>query len=1051
MSNRLSESFKNPGAAYRGKPFWAWNGKLEEGELRRQLRVFRQMGLGGAFMHARVGLATEYLSEEWFRLVGACADEARKNGLEAWLYDEDRWPSGAAGGLVTRNRKHRHRNLNLEVVEEGEAARGKGAYARFAAVFASDWELASYRRLRAGEKAGAGEKTLVFRIVEDEPSPWYNGQTYLDTLSKDAVAQFIKVTHETYRKHNGKDFGKTIPGIFMDEPNYGRTFYDSTARQGCVPWTDELPAFFRRRYGYALADVLPELFFLVAGERFSKARRDYRDCICHLFCVNFGKQIFDWCTRNGLASTGHVLNEQDLLYQTASIGSAMRFYEFMQAPGIDILTAQGVDGRPRWGRPEYVTAKQCASVLDQFGRRTMLSELYGCTGWDFTLAEEKINGDWQAALGVNLRCQHLSWYTMLGEAKRDYPASIFHQSPWWKDYALLEDHFARVNLLMTQGQAVRDVAVIHPVETVWGLYFHNHQNQQGIESARQDCDTPFLDLVDWLLQEHWDFDFVDEDLLARHGGAGRGELRMGKGRYRVVIVPPMVTIRSSTLKFLEKVVRSGGTVIYAGQTPTHRDAVKMADGSAGVVAGARRVGLDRAEIVQALAAVPGLRRIRVQSADGGEYRKCLYMMRQDPKTGRTLVFVCHTSDTQPSGPLTVTLSGQGQAQEWDTRTGEVFRADAVRRGDAVEIRTDLPPYGSHLFVLDPKGAAPARPRSTTKVVRTLAVQADAFPILRDEPNAVPLDRPEFSIAGGPWQPPLEILKLDRKVRDAIGLPWRGGEMVQPWARKQETAARKTAGVSLRYAFEVEQLPSGPCHLVLEEPAKFRVALNGHALDTADDDGWWIDQAMRKLVVNPAWLKPGRNELLLETKYDADSGLEAVFLAGEFGVRWNGTVAVVGPVPTTLRPGNWVSQGLACYSGAITYLCEAEIEPAAGERVVLDVPDWKGNLLRIHVNGRPAAKIAWPPYACDITEWVQPGLNRIGIEVVSSRKNLLGPLHKPVASFWIGPGEFLSEGQEWTDAYVSVPYGLMAPPRLSIREGAGRSRCAPAASFPGGKA
>lgn len=52
--------FKDPGADYRSKPFWSWTGKMEEKELFRQLDILKEMGFGGAFMHSRVGLATEY-------------------------------------------------------------------------------------------------------------------------------------------------------------------------------------------------------------------------------------------------------------------------------------------------------------------------------------------------------------------------------------------------------------------------------------------------------------------------------------------------------------------------------------------------------------------------------------------------------------------------------------------------------------------------------------------------------------------------------------------------------------------------------------------------------------------------------------------------------------------------------------------------------------------------------------------------------------------------------------------------------------------------------
>ena len=73
--------FQNPGNAYRGKPFWSWNGELDEKELIRQVGVMREMGFGGFFMHSRSGLITEYLGDEWFRLINAVADEGARQGM----------------------------------------------------------------------------------------------------------------------------------------------------------------------------------------------------------------------------------------------------------------------------------------------------------------------------------------------------------------------------------------------------------------------------------------------------------------------------------------------------------------------------------------------------------------------------------------------------------------------------------------------------------------------------------------------------------------------------------------------------------------------------------------------------------------------------------------------------------------------------------------------------------------------------------------------------------------------------------------------------------
>ncbi len=520
------EGFVNPSSEYRGKPFWAWNGKLDEAELRRQLRVMKRMGLGGAFMHSRTGLATEYLSDEWFKLVNACAEECGKNSMEAWLYDEDRWPSGAAGGIVTKNPRYRMKMLHVAAQKACDYKYSERHLAIFAAELDGD-EMKSFRRISRADIKSVGDCTIIHcQVKPEEPSSWYNGQTYLDTMSDEAVDKFIEVTHKAYGKNCGDHFGKLMPGIFTDEPNYGHMgCSDGVSR---LPWTDRLPHAFRRKYGYDIIDFIPELVYRFKRRDFSKARHDYFETANLLFVRAFGKRIYDFCEKAGILYTGHVLSEESLRSQTKVVGSAMRFYEYMQAPGIDILCGQVLE-REGGRTPEYLTAKQCASVLNQMGRKWMLSELYGCTGWHFTFAEHKAVGDWQAAMGVNLRCQHLSWVTMKGEAKRDYPASISFQSPFWKDYGLVEDYFARVGSMLSQGRPVIDIGVIHPIESAWGLAFQNPSEGHGWGFPQKDgkgrrspmalLDEKLESIQSTLLEGHFDFEYVDEEILARHGAA----------------------------------------------------------------------------------------------------------------------------------------------------------------------------------------------------------------------------------------------------------------------------------------------------------------------------------------------------------------------------------------------------------------------------------------------------------------------------------------------------------------------------------------------------
>ena len=105
------ELFKNPTAEYRGTPFWSWNCELDEKELLRQIDELKEMGYGGFHMHCRAGMATEYLGEDFMKLIKSCVKKAKKEDMLAWLYDEDRWPSGFAGGIVTKEKKYRGRYL----------------------------------------------------------------------------------------------------------------------------------------------------------------------------------------------------------------------------------------------------------------------------------------------------------------------------------------------------------------------------------------------------------------------------------------------------------------------------------------------------------------------------------------------------------------------------------------------------------------------------------------------------------------------------------------------------------------------------------------------------------------------------------------------------------------------------------------------------------------------------------------------------------------------------------------------------------------------------
>ena len=214
-SEKLSkELFKNPTSEYRGAPFWAWNSKLEKEELKWQLDIFKKMGFGGAHLHPRTGLATPYLSDEHMDIVKTVVQHAKEEGMRAYLYDEDRWPSGPAGGIVTKEERFRGKYLLFTPMPYGaegavltqynsmNAMSGRLENGKLLACYDVQLDdtgyLLNYRTI--GEQEDAVYDKWYAYLETLPETTWWNGQTYVDTLNKEAIDRFIEVTYETYNK-----------------------------------------------------------------------------------------------------------------------------------------------------------------------------------------------------------------------------------------------------------------------------------------------------------------------------------------------------------------------------------------------------------------------------------------------------------------------------------------------------------------------------------------------------------------------------------------------------------------------------------------------------------------------------------------------------------------------------------------------------------------------------------------------------------------------------------------------------------------------------------
>ncbi len=325
-------------------------------------------------MHSRVGLATPYLSKEWMDCIRACLEEGKKVNVESWLYDEDKWPSGFAGGFVpAKGDNYRARSIRMSEIAKKEvpkALRDPSVLGVFEVQFSLRTKIKNYKRIQKLRDITGKGVLLQFRIEISQRSNWYNGESYVDLLNPKVTREFLKVTLDRYAEKFRKDFVEFIPGIFTDEPNYvGRSQ---------IPWTKMLPKYFKKMNGYDIIEKLPLLYF--EGVGFRKVRYDFWKTVTQLFVEAFTRPYAKRCARYGLNLSGHYLSEDNLDSQTRAIGAAMPHYEYMQVPGVDHL------GR---NINDPLTLKQCSSVAHQFGRARILSELFGCSGHSMTFEDQK--------------------------------------------------------------------------------------------------------------------------------------------------------------------------------------------------------------------------------------------------------------------------------------------------------------------------------------------------------------------------------------------------------------------------------------------------------------------------------------------------------------------------------------------------------------------------------------------------------------------------------------------------------------------------------------
>ncbi len=963
--------------------FWAWNETMDDASISERIKEFYEQGFQGFFMHSRGGLLTPYLSDEWFHACRTAADIAKKYNMKAWIYDEDGWPSGFAGGLVN---------------SLGDEFRSK--YIKFTYDKKPENLIASFRRERDNYVPCRPEDANLWAYYSVEPN-------YVDLLSHKVTKAFIKFTHERYKKELGDRLGDSVPGFFTDEPQYFGEGY---------PYSLEFEEYFKKRNGYSYKDKLYYLLDEFSGEAVYDYRKDYWNTIQEMMNENFFKQIYEWCEINHVIFTGHCPGEDSLIQQVGSTAGVMPKYKHMQMPGIDHL-----------GRriTSILLTKQVTSIAKQTGRKKIISETFGCAGWNIPFEEQCYIWGWQAAAGINIPCLHIGAHSIRGIRKRDYPAFYSYQEPWWEKFNHISKWMSGINYKMTLGRWMEDVLVISPMQSIYCCH------TKPLSEHEKELASSYRCLCDNLTEIQVGFDIGDEAVLKEDGLVNENTIQIGNCSYHYVIVSKSIILSEATWSLLRGFYKNGGKIIFTDRTPEivgdeDTDWIKKCP----VIQNSSRFWYKYFSFIQFN------RLLTVYDKSGFEIAHGLNVaVKLDQDVVRAYIWN-YIADSNRE--LVISIPGQKSVYLVDPETLSRKKIESYFGENDTIVPIEISNYQSLLLEAE---------NSSDKAESKKGYRKSEIPLIDISccsDNVLTIDYASYSLDGDKYSKFLPIVKMHPLIYKDLA----------------NTAQNL---IYTKYEFSSEMTESEVLYAAIEDKDCIDVIFNGKSIyETAGD--WYIDKGIHKYCLGKA--RKGQNTIiviyqlqkhnvqnvdgLFETEvnrffYPVEP--EAIYILGSFGVGQKGEVFKNRTHIRVKNPDFYLKdrvkiqdlsdvtpQGLWFYRGNIK--ADLKIIWDGAEYKYIRFKNPKAACVEV-IGNSESALLYTSPYEIKITEFLIKGENTISVILHGTNRNIFGPHHhiKGENNF-VGCNTFkgirgyedsivnydLTQEDTWTDEYSFVPFG-----------------------------
>ncbi len=672
-----------------------------------QAQVDSLLALGYGGIVSNVNFTPQYLKDEAeFALLRDTYLYGKQNDMTLWIYDEYQWPSGSAfGQVLDTNEDWRAKGIeHIQLVLD----KAKGSYS----LREHDLEL-KLATLKAGGKTYtldtdgtslsfdltseiSGECLLDLYVLRYTDTHEQNREDFstlyhVDTLRPDSVARFIELTHKHYKDAFGADFSM-VEAFFTDEPSQG-----NRDQENYIVWTEGLEQKFKETYGYDLE--LP-LLFEGHDQKAQRMRIHYYSLVADLFKTSYIDQIEAWCAQNGVASSGHLLFEENMNDHVETYGGDfMQIIGGMAIPGADIL----------WVHPNQLLSN--CNIGNHLGVRYVVSAARNAGKTDVMIEynpsaapTDDFNNDKMGASigGITLtRLFGSNIYNVINP-QRDYTVDQINA---------LNTYVGRLNTLLDGTVEACDLAVFYPIATVQAL--HNaddvHSSAHGKGTEAVELNDNYTTLCLELLQRQVLYTIIDDQSIRAATVTADGRLVIGNGSYRTIVLAYGEYISTEAAQKLAYFKRNGGTVVFVGTGYEDYKAVET-DGNERVSAAmAQLADCDKFALNVAGSRIAKLatRTMKLTGLDGATSKSILYGDFIDAE--HDICYYANSTEFDAKAEAVFTDGYDGAYAIYYPYTGNIIS------GSGNEIAFDLPAYCAVLIVREDKNEVnntPAAPDTT---------------------------------------------------------------------------------------------------------------------------------------------------------------------------------------------------------------------------------------------------------------------------------------------------------------------------------------------------